>query len=66
MKPNLETDINIAIKILYGHPLNSEEKMYYGKIYPFSNESINCYYDYYDLKNKNALCIVIFSNLNKL
>lgn len=57
MKPNLEMDINVAIKLLYGQQLNSQEKMYYGKIYPFSNESINCYYDYYALNNKNALCI---------
>lgn len=58
------------MKILHNQPLNEEEKQYYGRIYPFSNESIRSYYKYYDLKGKNALCItssgdhIIYASLN--
>lgn len=57
MQLNLETDINVARKMLYEQPLTTEESKYYGWIYPFSNEMLNHYYNYYDLNNKNALCI---------
>ena len=57
MQVNLESDITIAKKLLYRQPLDMEERMHYGQIYPFSNEDIGCYYDYYDLKDKKALCI---------
>lgn len=53
----LEKDIEIAIKILYNQSLTQEEREIYGKIYPWSNEALSCYYNYYDLTNKSAFCI---------
>ena len=56
-KLELDKDIKMALKILYNEPLTIEEMNFYNKIYPWSNENINAYYNYYDLTNKNALCI---------
>lgn len=56
-KQELIQDIEIALKILYEIRLTAEEMIHYNKVYPWSNEAISTYYNYYDLANKSALCV---------
>lgn len=49
---NLQKDIEIAFSLLYNsHSVDDF------KLYPWSNERINKYYNYYDQEHKNVLCI---------
>lgn len=57
IKSELEKDIKVALKILYQESLTEQEQLVYAKLYPWSNENISRYYNYYDLKNKKALCV---------
>ncbi len=57
IKSELEKDIKAALKILYQEQLTEEEEITYAKLYPWSNENIASYYQYYDLTNKKALCV---------
>ena len=52
LEDNLQRDIETAFSLL-----NTKECVDTYKLYPWSNERIFKYYDYYDLTNKKALCI---------
>lgn len=56
-RKQLKKDIDVAIKLLYGEALNKEEQLHYNQIYPWSNEGIDEYYNYYTLKQKRVLTI---------
>lgn len=56
-KEELERDISVALKFLYKVELTEEERTIYDKIYPWSNEAIYRYCDYYNLEDKNVLTI---------
>ena len=49
---NLQRDIELAFELLY-----TRQSVDDFKLYPWSNEGIHKYYKYYDLKDKDVLCI---------
>ena len=49
---NLQKDIEIAFSLLYNPHSDNDFKLY-----PWSNEKINKYYNYYNSEYENALCI---------
>ena len=57
MSKIVERDIEAAIKILYGNDLFFEDAECYNRIYPWTNEQIEKYYNYYSLSDKKVLCV---------
>lgn len=54
---DLKKDIEVALKLLHKQRLTDEEFFTHSKIYPWSNEKTNIYYNYSDLTNKRSLCV---------